>query len=112
MKILEASRTDANLQYANFEHDQMRALDTLAAYYVQQVIFFYVVATRLWQDSFVKRISIPINQKKQLKVCNVITQAHKEKDKDRKRELFTLATLLYTTADKIIMYDQVWHLFY
>ncbi len=34
-------------------------------------------------------------------------QAHKEKDKDRKRELFTQATYLYTTADKIIMYDQV-----
>ena len=46
----------------------MRALDTLAAYYVQQ--------------------------------------AHKEKNKDRKREWFTQATLLYTTADKIIMYDQ------
>ena len=43
MKILEASRTDANLQYANFEKDQMRALDTLAAYYVQQVRqIFYV----------------------------------------------------------------------
>ena len=40
VKILEASRTDANLQYANFEHDQMRALDTLAAYYVQQVKLF------------------------------------------------------------------------
>ncbi|WAR02104.1 CTR9-like protein [Mya arenaria] len=30
----------------------------------------------------------------------------REKNKDRKRELFTQATLLYTTADKIIMYDQ------
>ena len=37
VKILEASRTDANLQYEQFEDDQMRALDTLAAYYVQQV---------------------------------------------------------------------------
>ncbi|XP_052800523.1 RNA polymerase-associated protein CTR9 homolog isoform X2 [Mya arenaria] len=46
----------------------MKALDTLAAYYVQK--------------------------------------AHREKNKDRKRELFTQATLLYTTADKIIMYDQ------
>lgn len=34
--------------------------------------------------------------------------ANKEKiNKDKKRELFTKATLLYTTADKIIMYDQV-----
>lgn len=47
----------------------MKALDTLAAYYVQK--------------------------------------AHAESNKDRKRELFTRATLLYTTADKIIMYDQV-----
>ena len=48
----------------------MKALDSLAAYYVQQ--------------------------------------ANQEKKKDKKRELFTKATLLYTTADKIIMYDQVW----
>ncbi len=72
VKILESSRTDANLNYANFEKDQMRALDTLAAYYVQQ--------------------------------------AHREKDKDARKELFTQATLLYTTADKIIMYDQVGYL--
>ncbi|GIY16839.1 RNA polymerase-associated protein CTR9 homolog [Caerostris darwini] len=32
-------------------------------------------------------------------------QASKEKDREKKRELFTKATLLYTTADKIIMYD-------
>ena len=69
VRILEASRTDANLTYSNFEKDQMKALDMLAAYYVQQ--------------------------------------AHREKDKERKREMFTMATLLYTTADKIIMYDQV-----
>lgn len=48
----------------------MRALDMLAAYYVQE--------------------------------------ANKEKNKDKKRDLFTKATLLYTTADKIIMYDQVY----
>lgn len=66
---MEASRTDASLDYSNFEKDQMKSLDTLAAYYVQQ--------------------------------------AHKEKNKDRKRELFMKATLLYTTADRIIMYDQV-----
>lgn len=47
----------------------MRALDMLAAYYVQE--------------------------------------ANREKNKDKKKELFTKATLLYTTADKIIMYDQV-----
>ncbi|XP_018323793.1 RNA polymerase-associated protein CTR9 homolog [Agrilus planipennis] len=68
IKILEASRTDANISYRDFEKDQMRALDMLAAYYVQE--------------------------------------ANREKNKDRKRELFTKATLLYTTADKIIMYDQ------
>ncbi|XP_067928007.1 RNA polymerase-associated protein CTR9 homolog [Watersipora subatra] len=67
-KILESSRQDANYSYADYEKDQMKALDTLAAYYVQK--------------------------------------AHAEKNKDRKRELFTRATLLYTTADKIIMYDQ------
>ena len=69
VKLLEASRTDANLAYKDFEKDQMKALDSLAAHYVQQ--------------------------------------ANQEKNKDKKRELFTKATLLYTTADKIIMYDQV-----
>ncbi|KAL4224746.1 protein required for normal CLN1 and CLN2 G1 cyclin expression [Mactra antiquata] len=68
VKILDASQTDAGLDYPHSEKDQMKALDTLAAYYVQK--------------------------------------AHREKNKDRKRELFTQATLLYTTADKIIMYDQ------
>ena len=37
-----------------------------------------------------------------------VQQARKEKNKDQKRELFTKATQLYTTADKIIMLDQVW----
>lgn len=69
IKILESSRLDANIDYRDFEKDQMRALDMLAAYYVQE--------------------------------------ANKEKNKDKKRDLFTKATLLYTTADKIIMYDQV-----
>lgn len=69
LKILEASRIDANINYRDFEKDQMRALDMLAAHYVQE--------------------------------------ANQEKTKDKKRELFTKATLLYTTADKIIMYDQV-----
>lgn len=68
LKILEASRVDANIDYRD-ERDQMRALDMLAAYYVQE--------------------------------------ANKEKSKDKKKELFTKATLLYTMADKIIMYDQV-----
>jgi len=67
--ILEASRDDANIDYREFEKDQMRALDMLAAYYVQE--------------------------------------ANKEKNKDKKRELFGKATNMYTTADKIIMYDQV-----
>lgn len=69
LNILEASRKDANINYRDYEKDQMRALDMLAAYYVQK--------------------------------------ANHEKNKDAKRELFTKATLLYTTADKIIMYDQV-----
>ncbi|KAK9885237.1 hypothetical protein WA026_010740, partial [Henosepilachna vigintioctopunctata] len=68
IKILEASRLDANIDYRDYEKDQMRALDMLAAYYVQE--------------------------------------ANHEKNKDKKREFFTKATLLYTTADKIIMYDQ------
>lgn len=36
-----------------------------------------------------------------------VQQARKEKNKDGKKELITQATLLYTMADKIIMYDQV-----
>lgn len=68
IKILEASRIDANITYRDFEKDQMRAYDMLAAYYVQE--------------------------------------ANREKSKDKKRELFMKATHLYTTADKIIMYDQ------
>lgn len=35
-----------------------------------------------------------------------VQQARKEKNKDSKKELITQATLLYTMADKIIMYDQ------
>ncbi|KAM4722587.1 LOW QUALITY PROTEIN: RNA polymerase-associated protein CTR9 homolog [Rhinophrynus dorsalis] len=35
-----------------------------------------------------------------------VQQARKEKNKDGKKELITQATLLYTMADKIIMYDQ------
>ncbi|XP_069936971.1 RNA polymerase-associated protein CTR9 homolog [Cherax quadricarinatus] len=68
VRILEASRTDANTMYRDSEKDQMRAFDTLAAYYVQK--------------------------------------ANKEKDKTIKKDLFQKATYLYTTADKIIMYDQ------
>lgn len=67
--MLEDSRNDANTDYRDYEKDQMRTLDMLAAYYVQQ--------------------------------------ANREKNKDRKRELFSKATDLYNTADKIIMYDQV-----
>lgn len=69
IKILESSRSDANIDYRDFEKDQMQALDMLAAYYVQQ--------------------------------------ANHEKNKDKKRDLFAKANDLYTTADKIIMYDQV-----
>ena len=39
--------------------------------------------------------------------AHYVQLAHAEKNKERKREQFTQATLLYTTADKIIMYDQV-----
>ena len=67
VKLLESSRTDASLKYKDYERDQMKALDTLAAYYV--------------------------------------TKANKEKNRDKKRELFTSATVLYTNADKIVMYD-------
>ena len=63
--LLEASRNVASLDYDDYEKDQMRALDTLAAYYV--------------------------------------TKGNKEKNKDRKRELYSQATVLYTNADKIIM---------
>ena len=69
VKVLEASRTEANLVYKDSDKDQMKAIDTLAAHYVQL--------------------------------------ANKEKNKDKKREMFTKVTHLYTTADKIIMYDQV-----
>lgn len=36
-----------------------------------------------------------------------VQKANKEKDKTIKKDLFQKATYLYTTADKIIMYDQV-----
>ncbi|CAL1299310.1 unnamed protein product [Larinioides sclopetarius] len=65
--ILDASKTEANINYPNVKHDQMTALDKLSAYYVQL--------------------------------------ASKEKDKNKKRELFSKATILYTAADKIFIYD-------
>ncbi|VIO92177.1 TPR Domain containing protein [Brugia malayi] len=67
VRILEMSGSEASLEYPEYHQDQMRALDTLAAYYV--------------------------------------IQSHKERNKDKKKEWQTKATLLYTTADKIIMYD-------
>ncbi len=36
-----------------------------------------------------------------------VQQARKEKNKDAKKDLINQSTLLYTMADKIIMYDQV-----
>lgn len=36
-----------------------------------------------------------------------VQQARKEKNKDTKKDLINQSTLLYTMADKIIMYDQV-----
>lgn len=68
VRILEKSRTEADSIYKDSEKDQMRALDTLAAFYVQK--------------------------------------ANKEKEKSAKKEFFQKATYLYTTADKVIMYDQ------
>ncbi|CAF4962296.1 unnamed protein product [Rotaria sp. Silwood1] len=56
LKILESVKTD-----------EMRCLDTLAAYYVKR--------------------------------------NHREKAKDKKREYFTPATLLYMHVDKILVYD-------
>lgn len=68
IKLLETARLEAVVDYRDYEKDQMRAIDMLAAYYVQE--------------------------------------ANREKSKDKKRELFMKATHLYTTGDKIIMYDQ------
>ena len=36
-KVLEAARTEASQDYPEGEKDLMQTLDTLAAYYVQQV---------------------------------------------------------------------------
>jgi RNA polymerase-associated protein CTR9 len=65
--ILESSLTNANTNYKGSEKDRLKALDTLAAHYVQQ--------------------------------------ANKEKNKDLKKDYCTKATTLYTSADKISMYD-------
>jgi hypothetical protein len=37
VKLLESSGSEASLDYAKFEDDQMTALDTLAAHYVNEV---------------------------------------------------------------------------
>lgn len=66
---MEQAHQEANTDYNDFEKDQMRALDMLAAYYVQL--------------------------------------ANQEKIKEKREKLFDKANLLYNTADKIIMYDQV-----
>ena len=34
-----------------------------------------------------------------------VKKANKQKNRDKKRELFAQATVLYTNADKIIMYE-------
>lgn len=68
IRLLETAKVDGNKDYRDYEKDQMRCFDMLAAHYVQE--------------------------------------ANREKSKDKKRELFMKATNLYTTADKIIMYDQ------
>ena len=40
VKILELSGGEAGLEYPDYERDQMRALDMLAAHYVLLVFFF------------------------------------------------------------------------
>lgn len=66
--LLENAKKDARTDYKENEKDQMKVLDSLAAYYVKL--------------------------------------ANKERNKEKKKELFHKATQLYTAADKIIMYDQ------
>ncbi|KAK0406995.1 hypothetical protein QR680_018937 [Steinernema hermaphroditum] len=68
IRLLEICDGGASQDYRDLEKDQMRALDTLAAYYVQA--------------------------------------GSNTRDKAKRKELFTEATVLYTTADKISMYDQ------
>lgn len=69
VKLLEASLKNASIKYKDSNKDQMRAFDTLAAYYVQK--------------------------------------AYHEKNTDERHSLFSIATQLYSAADKIIMYDMV-----
>lgn len=69
--FMATQERDACLNYAEFERDQMRSLDTLAAHYVQ--------------------------------LANKIRQGNK---RDEKRKYFQEAANLYTTADKIVMYEQ------
>ncbi|CAB3402035.1 unnamed protein product [Caenorhabditis bovis] len=65
--VLEKAGTLAGLEYAGVQTDQMRALDILAAY---------------WMD-----------------------QGYKEKNKEKRYDLFNKATVLFNTADKISMYE-------
>lgn len=44
--------------------------------------------------------------------AHYVKEANREKNKDKKRDLFTKASALYTAADKIIMYDQVKIIFF
>lgn len=69
--FMATQERDACLRYAEFERDQMRSLDTLAAHYVQ-------LANRIRQGS----------------------------RREEKRKCFQEAANLYTTADKIVMYEQ------
>ena len=67
VRILEECRLSANMSYKGHEKDLLKALDTLAAHYVQL--------------------------------------ANKEKNKELKKDYCAKATTLYTSADKISMYD-------
>lgn len=69
VKLLESSLIYGSYVYKNCDKDHMRALDTLAAYYVQT--------------------------------------GYREKNTIKSQEYFNKASRLYTTADKIIMYDKV-----
>ncbi|KRY40955.1 RNA polymerase-associated protein CTR9 -like protein [Trichinella spiralis] len=67
--LLEMSGTDAYVNYPDYARDQMRALDLLAAYFVQK--------------------------------------GTKERSKDERAEILAKSTVLYTTSDKVNMYDKV-----
>ena len=151
VNILEGSREDANLQYDDFEKDQMIMLDTLAAHYVrlahdhrEKVGTLYLLhyhhhhhlhhhfhhhmhhhlhhhlhhhfhhyLNHYLNHHIHHHIHHYLNHHLQHNIHHHIhhhmhhIHHHHYYIQEKKRELFTMAMLLYTTADKIIMYDQV-----